>query len=122
MILTSSLSKAGFVKGADDENGIERGCGRAAATASGRSRGRVDVAARRAAAKRAMATVQRRMTKVLVRVLGVYELWRIGDEDDNLCCFNMEKNGKDHSVINHVCLLLGEEEKKIDYLPNIVIR
>lgn len=33
-----------------------------------------------------------------------------------------KKNGKDHSVINHVCLLLGEEEKKIDYLPNIVIR
>lgn len=23
-----------------------------------------------------------------------------------------KKNGKDHSVINHVCLLLGEEEKK----------
>lgn len=52
------------------------------------------MAARRAAAKRAMATVQRRMTKVLVRVLGVYELWRIGDEDDNLCCFNMEKKWK----------------------------
>jgi hypothetical protein len=71
------------------------------------------VAARRAAAKRAMATVQRRMTKVLVRVLGVYELWRIGDEDDNLCCFNMERTIL--LSIMFVCFLEKKKKKSIIY-------
>jgi len=72
MTLRSSASELGVVAGAD-ENGIARGCGRAAAAARGRSRatprwapveveeearrirGAADAAARRAAAKRAMA-------------------------------------------------------------------
>lgn len=80
MMRRSSPSELGLVEGAD-EKGIERGCGRAAAAAArGRSRaaaprvvpaaeaearrrGRVEVAARRAAAKRAMATRAAARTK-----------------------------------------------------------